>query len=160
MHRLTGLTRWGFLGENLLYLMAKPKAFDTWTPERQEGWRAKQKAYRQTPVYKAYQKAKQQKPEYKAKRKAYHQTPEYKTKEKAKQQKPERKAYRKAQRQTSEFKDSRKAYQQKPEYKAKQKVRQQIRQQNAIQQTAADQFFIMAGAAEQISKIIQPKETK
>ena len=43
MHRLTGITRWGFLGENLLYLMSKPKAFDTWTPERQEAWKEKQK---------------------------------------------------------------------------------------------------------------------
>ena len=43
MHRLTGITRWGFLGENLLYLMSKPKTFDTLTPERQEAWKEKQR---------------------------------------------------------------------------------------------------------------------
>jgi hypothetical protein len=112
--------------------MSKPKNM---TPEQEEVWkvrkRALNKAYSQTPEYKTYNKARRQTPEYKAYQKAYskaynkayHQTPEYKAYQKAYGQTQERKAYHKA-------------------YKKK-----------LIQQSAADQFFIMAGAAEQISKI-------
>ena len=56
-----------------------------------------------------------------------------------------------------------------PEQKAKQRAQRQTPERKAYikdyakdlrKQAAADQFFIMAGAAEQISKIIQTKETK
>ena len=75
-----------------------------------------------TPEYKAYQKAYQQTPEYKAKANARYQrqTPEYRAKALAKT-----KAYQ----QTPEYKVYIKAYQQTPEYKAKAKVRGKARRQ-------------------------------
>ena len=77
-------------------------------------FKAKKKAYKQTPEYKAYHKAYCQTAEHKART----QTPEYKAYEKARSQTPERKAYK----QTPEYKASQNAYQQTPKNKAYRKT--------------------------------------
>ena len=72
------------------------------------------KAYNQIPEHKAMQRgyglARRQTPEYKASEKARWQTPEYKANARARQQTPEYKAYKKAYRQTPEYKAAAKAY--------------------------------------------------
>ena len=80
--------------------MAKPKKWETMTESEREAWTVKNDAY-------------------KARQKAYQQSPQ----RKARQQSPQRKAYQKA-------------------------YEQSIRAQ-----AAADQFFILASAAEQLSAI-------
>ena len=75
-----------------------PKYCDT--PEKVEEWKAKRralnKAYQQTPKYKARAEARKQTLEFKAYRKAYdkayNQTPEYKAQQTAYRQTPENKA--------------------------------------------------------------------
>ena len=62
-----------------------PKYCDT--PEKVEEWKEKQRAY---------QKAYYQTPDYKAQQKAYKQTPKVKARDKARAQTPEYKAYQKA----------------------------------------------------------------
>lgn len=84
------------------------------------------RAYQQTPEYKAYKKAYdkayRQTPERKAKNKAYYQTPEYKASEQSRRQTPERrnwtKTYDKSKRQTPEYKAYHKAYAQTTKCKA------------------------------------------
>ena len=53
------------------------------TAEEEVAWKAKQKAYKQTPEHKANQKAYRQTPERKASEKARERTPEYKANHKA-----------------------------------------------------------------------------
>jgi hypothetical protein len=103
--------------------MSKPKKWPTMTVEEQEAWRENKK-----------------------------------TKEKARNQNPERIAYQKSRNQNPERIAYQKAYRQNPEYKASRRTQEYQASQNAYlkklrDQAAADQFFVMAGAAEQISKI-------
>lgn len=66
------------------------------TPQYKAYEKAYNKAYQQTPEYKAYDKARNQTPEYKAYHRARKQTQEYKAYEKARNQTPDRKAYTQA----------------------------------------------------------------
>jgi hypothetical protein len=162
--------------------MRKPKAFDSWPPAKQEEWRVKDrasqkayrqtpkyKAYKQTPEYKAYQKAYHESPERKAYKKAYQQSPECKAKKKAYHESPEYKAYKKAYRQTPQYKacnkarqqtPERKAYKQTPEYKAGRKLYNKEYRQRIREDEAANLFFAMMKATEEISAInTQPNQT-
>ena len=75
-----------------------------------------------------------------ARHKAYNQSPERKATQKAYGQSPEGKASHKAYRESPEGKATRKAY-----------------KQSVLSQAAADQFFIMAGAAESLTNLITKK---
>ena len=132
-----------------------PKYCDT--PEKVEEWKAKRralnKAYQQTPKYKARAEARKQTLEFKAYRKAYdkayNQTPEYKAQQKAYRQTPEYKARDKARHQTPEYKAQQKAYRQTPENKAAFnaycKAHYQTRRK---EQSTADAFRMMQAASE------------
>jgi len=106
--------------------MAKPKAFDSWTPEQQDAWRVKEREYRR----KLHAANREKVAEYQRK-------------------------YRAANREKfAEYHRKRRAANAEKfaEYDRK-------RRAAARQQDAADQFFVMAGAAQQISEVIgKPKQ--
>ena len=111
-------------------------------------WKAKMKAYNQSPKIKAYYqkpetkariKAYQRTPEVKARMKAYRESPEVKARIKAYQKSPEDKARRKAYRESPEVKARMKAKRDSPEGKAKQK-RYYIANKKRISKKAAQRY--------------------
>ena len=116
--------------------MAKPKSFDSWTPEKQEEWREgnkqRQRKYRAANREKIVESWRK-----------YHAANREKITERQRKYRAENR---------KEVEESYRKYHAKNREKCAEKCRKHRNQK------AADQFFIMAGAAEQLSKL-QPNQT-
>jgi hypothetical protein len=102
---------------------------------------------------KAKRREYQTKPESIAKRREYHTKHEYKAKRREYQTKPEYKAKRREYHTKPESIAKRREYDAKPEYKAKRRKRNASYYAATRKQSAADQFFLMAGAAESLKEL-------
>jgi len=131
--------------------MSWPKAFDSWTPEQKDAWREKIAEYRCK--YEAANRkkiAERQRKRYKANREKI---AEYQRKYRAAN------AEKLAERQRQRYEANReKMVKRSRKYQAanREKLAEYRRNWKAAtrQQAAADQFFVMAGAAQQISETI------
>ena len=106
--------------------------------ERKEKDRIRNKAYRQTPGYKAHLKKNNARPEIIAKEKARRQTPEHKAVQKAYRDRPENKAKKKERAQSPEYKAVTKKNHERPENVAKSKERQKRPENKAKKKNTRD----------------------